>query len=60
MELSLFVLDAGVKLLEQAHRDIMYLSLTDWVQHKYAPHEREARRFYQELDKQLKNINMRW
>jgi phosphonoacetate hydrolase len=50
MELSLFVLDAGVKLLEMEHRDLMYLSLTDWVQHKYAPSESEARRFYQELD----------
>jgi phosphonoacetate hydrolase len=53
MELSLFVLDAGIKLLEQSHRDIMYLSLTDWVQHKYAPHEPEARRFYQELDRRF-------
>jgi len=53
MELSLFVLDAGIKLLEQSHRDIMYLSLTDWVQHKYAPDESEARRFYQELDRRF-------
>jgi phosphonoacetate hydrolase len=53
MELSLFVLDAGIKLLEQSHRDIMYLSLTDYVQHKYAPHEPEARRFYQELDRRF-------
>jgi len=50
MALSLFVLDAGIKLLEQAPRDLMYLSLTDFVQHKYAPHENEARRFYQALD----------
>jgi phosphonoacetate hydrolase len=53
MELSLFVLDAGIKLLEQSHRDIMYLSLTDWVQHKYAPQESEARRFYQEIDRRF-------
>jgi len=53
MELSLFVLDAGIKLLEQSHRDLMYLSLTDWVQHKYAPDESEARRFYQELDRRF-------
>ena len=53
MELSLFVLDAGIKLLEQRHRDILYLSLTDYVQHKYAPHESEARRFYQELDRRF-------
>ncbi|MEO8345972.1 MAG: phosphonoacetate hydrolase [Betaproteobacteria bacterium] len=50
MELSLFVLDAGIKLLERERPDLMYLSLTDFVQHKYAPDESEARRFYHELD----------
>jgi len=53
MELSLFVLDAGVKLLERNRPDLLYLSLTDWVQHKYAPHEPQARRFYQELDRRF-------
>ena len=53
MELSLFVLEAGIKLLECARRDLMYLSLTDFVQHKYAPAESEARRFYQELDQRF-------
>lgn len=51
MELSLFVLKAGIKLLEREKPDLMYLSLTDWVQHKYAPGEAEAKQFYQELDK---------
>ncbi|MFZ4379308.1 MAG: phosphonoacetate hydrolase [Polynucleobacter sp.] len=51
MELSLFVLKAGIKLLEREMPDLMYLSLTDWVQHKYAPGEAEAKQFYQELDK---------
>jgi len=50
MELSLFVLEAGVKLLAQRRPDLLYLSLTDWVQHKYAPDESEARRFYRALD----------
>jgi len=50
MELSLFVLEAGIRLLERTRPDLMYLSLTDWVQHKYAPEESEARRFYRELD----------
>ena len=49
MELSLFVLDAGIKLLEMERRDLMYLSLTDYVQHKFAPEESEDRRFYREL-----------
>jgi phosphonoacetate hydrolase len=52
MELSLFVLEAGIRLLERPQRpDLLYLSLTDWVQHKYAPHEPEAKRFYQALDR---------
>ena len=50
MELSLLVLEAGIRLLEQRRPDLLYLSLTDWVQHKYAPHESEAKRFYQLLD----------
>jgi phosphonoacetate hydrolase len=50
MELSLFVLEAGIKLLEKSRPDLLYLSLTDWVQHKYAPEESEAKRFYQRLD----------
>ena len=51
MELSLFVLEAGIKLLEKNKPDLLYLSLTDWVQHKYAPEESEAKRFYQQLDR---------
>lgn len=50
MELSLFVLEAGIRLLERDRPDLLYLSLTDWVQHKYAPAEPEALRFYRELD----------
>ena len=50
MELSLFVLEAGIRLLERDRPDLMYLSLTDWVQHKYAPEEAEAKRFYREID----------
>jgi len=50
MELSLLVLEAGVRLLEQRRPDLLYLSLTDWVQHKWSPEEADARRFYQKLD----------
>jgi phosphonoacetate hydrolase len=50
MELSLFVLEAGIKLLEREQPNLLYLSLTDYVQHKYAPEEPEAKRFYQALD----------
>ncbi|MSP95840.1 MAG: phosphonoacetate hydrolase [Betaproteobacteria bacterium] len=51
MQLSWFVLEAGIKLLEKSRPDLLYLSLTDYVQHKYAPEEPEAKRFYQYLDK---------
>ena len=49
-DLSLFVLDAGIKILEREKPDITYLSLTDYIQHKYAPGTREANEFYQALD----------
>jgi phosphonoacetate hydrolase len=49
-ELSLFVLDAGVKLLAARQPLISYLSLTDYIQHKYAPGEPEADRYYRDLD----------
>ena len=50
MELSLFVLEAGIRILERDRPDILYLSLTDYIQHKYAPPEAEAVRFYREID----------
>ena len=49
-ELSLFVLEAGIRLLAERRPDILYLSLTDYVQHKYAPGEPEADRYYKCLD----------
>jgi phosphonoacetate hydrolase len=49
-ELSLFVLDAGIKLLEDRRPNILYLSLTDFIQHAYAPGHPEANRFYAEMD----------
>lgn len=51
MELSWFVLEAGIKLLEKNRPDLLYLSLTDYVQHKYAPEEAEAKCFYQYIDR---------
>ena len=43
MELTLLVLEAGIKLLRERRPDLLYLSLTDWVQHKWAPDEDGAR-----------------
>ncbi|HJO68689.1 MAG TPA: phosphonoacetate hydrolase [Rhodospirillales bacterium] len=48
-ELSYFVLEAGIALLERDRVELMYLSLTDFVQHKYAPGEPEAVAFYETL-----------
>ena len=50
MELSLFVLEAGIRLLQSERPDLMYLSLTDFVQHKHAPGEPAADAFYRRLD----------
>jgi len=49
-ELSLFVLDAGIRLLETRRPDILYLSLTDFIQHAFAPGHPEADQFYKDLD----------
>src|SRR5262245_20749289 len=56
-ELSLFVLEAGIKLLEQRRPDILYLSLTDYIQHKYAPGEAEADRYYRNLDEKFGRLD---
>jgi len=47
---SEFVLEAGVKLLETLRPDVMYLSLTDYIQHKHAPGDSVADAFYRRLD----------
>ena len=52
-ELSEFVFAAGVKLLGSMKPDLMYLSTTDYVQHKYAPGSEGANRFYAMMDKYL-------
>ncbi|MFO7765217.1 MAG: phosphonoacetate hydrolase [Pelovirga sp.] len=49
-DLSLFVLDAGIRLLEERRPEILYLSLTDYIQHAYAPDDPEAEQFYRDLD----------
>jgi len=55
-ELSEFVFAAGVKLLESARPDIMYLSTTDYVQHKHAPGAAEANQFYGMMDGYLAKL----
>lgn len=50
---SLYTLKSGVKLLEGGYADFLYLSLTDFMQHKYAPEEPESLNFYEAIDHEL-------
>jgi len=49
-DLSEFVFAAGVKLMESARPDILYLSTTDYIQHKHAPGTAAANDFYRMMD----------
>ncbi|TXH38510.1 MAG: phosphonoacetate hydrolase [Rhodospirillaceae bacterium] len=49
-DLSEFVFAAGVKLMREKKPDIMYLSTTDYIQHKYAPGHDVANDFYKMMD----------
>jgi len=48
--LSEFVFAAGVKLMERDRPEIMYLSTTDYIQHKHAPGTAVANDFYAMMD----------
>ena len=48
--LSEFVFAAGVKLMERDRPEIMYLSTTDYIQHKHAPGTPVADDFYAMMD----------
>lgn len=50
---SLFVLRAGVALIEKGLADFLYLSLTDYMQHTYSPETEESLAFYEAIDKEL-------
>jgi phosphonoacetate hydrolase len=56
-ELSEFVFAAGVKLMERDRPDLMYLSTTDYVQHKAAPGTPAANAFYAMMDKYLGRLD---
>jgi phosphonoacetate hydrolase len=49
-DLSEFVLAAGVTVLESRGADLMFLSLSDFVQHKHAPGTETANDFYAMID----------
>ena len=56
-ELSEFVFAAGVRLIETRRPDFLYLSTTDYVQHKHAPGDPDANRFYAMLDRYLARLD---
>ena len=56
-ELSEFVFAAGLSLLTNERPDLMYLSTTDYVQHKYAPGTPEANAFYAMMDGYFKRYH---
>ena len=56
-ELSEFVFAAGVKLLGSFRPDLMYLSTTDYIQHKAAPGSQIANAFYAMLDRYVGELD---
>jgi phosphonoacetate hydrolase len=56
-ELSEFVFAAGLSILRKEHPDLMYLSTTDYVQHKHAPGTPEANAFYAMMDGYLQRLH---
>jgi phosphonoacetate hydrolase len=57
-ELSEFVFAAGVELMSHERRpDVMYLSTTDYVQHKHAPGTEDADAFYRMMDGYLGKLD---
>ena len=56
-DLSEFVMAAGVKLMKEFKPDIMYLSTTDYIQHKYEPGHEVANNFYAMFDKYIGELD---
>lgn len=56
-DLSEFVFAAGVKLLREWRPDVMYLSTTDYIQHKFAPDQQGAKDFYAMFDRYLGELD---
>jgi phosphonoacetate hydrolase len=55
--LSEFVFAAGVKLVKHHRPDLMYLSTTDYIQHKVGPGTRIANEFYAMIDRYLAQLD---
>ena len=55
-DLSEFVFAAGVKIMHRHRPDVMYLSTTDYVQHKHAPGTEGANAFYRMMDGYMQQL----
>ncbi|OPF95123.1 phosphonoacetate hydrolase [Rhodopseudomonas palustris] len=55
-DLSLFALDAGIRLMETAKPELIYLSTSDYVQHKYQPGEAESNDFHAAVDRRIARL----
>ena len=56
-ELSEFIFDAGAKLMQSFRPDLMYLSTTDYIQHKHAPGTPVANQFYAMMDRYWEKLH---
>jgi len=56
-EISLYCLEAGIRLLERGGIDLLYLSTTDYVQHKHRPGSADANAFLARLDELLGRLD---
>lgn len=56
-DLSEFIFAAGVKLMRDRRPDLMYLSTTDYIQHKHAPGTPVANDFYAMIDGYLAELD---
>ncbi|KAB0265957.1 phosphonoacetate hydrolase [Microvirga brassicacearum] len=56
-DLSEFVFAAGVKLMQSFRPDVMYLSTTDYIQHKAAPGSEIANLFYAMIDRYVAQLD---
>lgn len=55
-ELSIFTLDAGLKLLHENRADLFYLTLSDYIQHKYPPRSQQSNDFLKAIDARLEEF----
>jgi len=50
-EISVYCIEAGIRLIETENVQLAYLTTTDFVQHKYKPGSAEANAFYTRMDR---------